>query len=94
MFVLQIQRRLSWFNFTCLCTRCLLDRRKKKEIEVDEEPPCSVLWIKGRENKDGEYLDAEIGAKSGFQVKGGDFYFLFILFIFLDHSSKKYSETL
>ncbi|GKD33932.1 hypothetical protein Tco_1249441 [Tanacetum coccineum] len=33
---------------------------KKKEIELDEEPARSTLWLKGRVNKDGEYPDDEI----------------------------------
>ncbi|GJY29869.1 hypothetical protein Tco_0405636 [Tanacetum coccineum] len=33
---------------------------EKKEIEPDEEPPRGTLWLKGRVNKDGEYLDDEI----------------------------------
>ncbi|GJR80459.1 transposase, Ptta/En/Spm, transposase, Tnp1/En/Spm-like protein [Tanacetum coccineum] len=34
--------------------------RKKKEIELDEEPTRGTLWLKGRVNKDGEYPDDEI----------------------------------
>ena len=30
------------------------------QIEADEEPPRDVLWVKGRQNKDGEYPDDEI----------------------------------
>ncbi|GJX11000.1 hypothetical protein Tco_0200859 [Tanacetum coccineum] len=33
---------------------------EKKEIEADEEPPRGVMWLKGRLNKDGEFLDEEI----------------------------------
>ncbi|GJY86751.1 retrovirus-related pol polyprotein from transposon TNT 1-94 [Tanacetum coccineum] len=33
---------------------------EKKEIEPDEEPPRGTLWLKGKVNKDGEYLDDEI----------------------------------
>ena len=60
MFVLQIdQRRLSWFNFTCVCTDVY--QIKNKEIEADEEPPRGVLWVKGRQ-KDGESPDDEISS--------------------------------
>ncbi|GJY01077.1 transposase, Ptta/En/Spm, transposase, Tnp1/En/Spm-like protein [Tanacetum coccineum] len=31
-----------------------------KEIEPDEEPPRSILWLKGRVDKDGEFPDDEI----------------------------------
>ncbi|GJW61374.1 integrase, catalytic region, zinc finger, CCHC-type containing protein [Tanacetum coccineum] len=33
---------------------------EKKEIEPDEEPSRGTLWLKGRVNKDGEYLDDKI----------------------------------
>ncbi|GJZ02378.1 hypothetical protein Tco_0520339 [Tanacetum coccineum] len=33
---------------------------KKKEIKPDEEPSRGILWLKGRVNKDGEYLNDEI----------------------------------
>ncbi|GKA44504.1 transposase, Ptta/En/Spm, transposase, Tnp1/En/Spm-like protein [Tanacetum coccineum] len=33
---------------------------EKKEIEQDEEPTHSTLWLKGRVNKKGEYQDDEI----------------------------------
>ena len=57
------QTRLSWFNFTYMCMHLMSIRSgKKKEIEADDEPPRSVLWIKGRQNKDGESTDAEISS--------------------------------
>ncbi|GKD55101.1 alpha/beta hydrolases superfamily protein, partial [Tanacetum coccineum] len=31
-----------------------------KEIKPDEEPSRGILWLKGRVNKDGEFLDDEI----------------------------------
>ena len=37
-------------------------RSKNKEIEADEEPPRDVLWVKGRQNKDGECTDVEISS--------------------------------
>nr|GEW72121.1 hypothetical protein [Tanacetum cinerariifolium] len=33
---------------------------ENKEIEVDEEPPRSIMWFKGRVNKDIEFPDDEI----------------------------------
>nr|GEW96873.1 hypothetical protein [Tanacetum cinerariifolium] len=33
---------------------------KNKEIELDEEPPRGIMWLKGRVNKDGEFPDDEI----------------------------------
>ncbi|GKE17563.1 retrovirus-related pol polyprotein from transposon TNT 1-94, partial [Tanacetum coccineum] len=33
---------------------------ENKEIEADEEPPRSIIWLKGRVNKDGEFTDDEI----------------------------------
>ncbi|GJT50164.1 transposase, Ptta/En/Spm, transposase, Tnp1/En/Spm-like protein [Tanacetum coccineum] len=37
-----------------------MGRDQKKEIEPDEEPVRSTLWLKGWVNKDGEYPDDEI----------------------------------
>ncbi|GJT05535.1 hypothetical protein Tco_0839997 [Tanacetum coccineum] len=34
--------------------------KSAKEIEADEEPPCGVMWLKGRLNKDEEFSDEEI----------------------------------
>lgn len=45
-----------------MCMHLMFIRSKKKEIEADEEPPRSVLWIKGRQSKDGESPDAEISS--------------------------------
>ncbi|GJS55591.1 hypothetical protein Tco_0628953 [Tanacetum coccineum] len=33
---------------------------KNKEIEADEEPSRSIMWLKGRVNKDGEFTDDDI----------------------------------
>nr|GEW43426.1 hypothetical protein [Tanacetum cinerariifolium] len=33
---------------------------KNKEIELDEEPPHCIIWLKGRVNKDGQFPDDEI----------------------------------
>nr|GEV31474.1 hypothetical protein [Tanacetum cinerariifolium] len=33
---------------------------KNKEIKADEEPPCGIMWLKGRVNKDGEFTDDHI----------------------------------
>ncbi|GKB09993.1 hypothetical protein Tco_0843916 [Tanacetum coccineum] len=33
---------------------------KNKEIEPDEEPPCGIMWFKGRVNKDGQFPNDEI----------------------------------
>nr|GEZ43086.1 hypothetical protein [Tanacetum cinerariifolium]GFA24602.1 hypothetical protein [Tanacetum cinerariifolium] len=33
---------------------------KNKEIEADEEPPCGIMLLKGRVNKDGEFTDDQI----------------------------------
>nr|GEU34443.1 hypothetical protein [Tanacetum cinerariifolium] len=33
---------------------------KNKEIKADEEPPHGIMWLKGRVNKDEEFLDDEI----------------------------------
>ncbi|GJS34634.1 putative transposase, Ptta/En/Spm, plant [Tanacetum coccineum] len=33
---------------------------ENKEIEADEEPPRGIMWLKGRVNKDGEFIDDEI----------------------------------
>ncbi|GKB28769.1 hypothetical protein Tco_0868170 [Tanacetum coccineum] len=53
---------LSWKNVDSGARDKLWDEItiEKKEIEPDEEPPRGTLWLKGRVNKDGEYLDDEI----------------------------------
>nr|GEW71274.1 hypothetical protein [Tanacetum cinerariifolium] len=33
---------------------------ENKEIEVDEEPPRGIMWLKGMVNKDGEFTDDKI----------------------------------
>nr|GFB48565.1 hypothetical protein [Tanacetum cinerariifolium] len=33
---------------------------ENKEIKVDEEPPCGIIWLKGRVNKDKDFIDDEI----------------------------------
>nr|GEY40838.1 hypothetical protein [Tanacetum cinerariifolium] len=33
---------------------------ENKEIEADEEPPCGIMWLKGRVNKDEEFPDDDI----------------------------------
>ncbi|GJR69562.1 hypothetical protein Tco_0015627 [Tanacetum coccineum] len=33
---------------------------ENKEIEADEEPPCGIIWLKERVNKDKEFTDDEI----------------------------------
>ncbi|KAL8243488.1 hypothetical protein R6Q59_009746 [Mikania micrantha] len=32
---------------------------KNKEIEADEEPPRALMWLKGRQNKDSDFLNDE-----------------------------------
>nr|GEV59246.1 hypothetical protein [Tanacetum cinerariifolium] len=41
----------EWVNFI---------KSKIKKFKPYEEPSCSILWLKGRVNKDGEFLDDEI----------------------------------
>ena len=52
---------------------------KRKEIEPDEEPPRTVLWLTGRQNKDGEFYDDDTRAV-GEKIVSFTAY-LFIMFI-------------
>ncbi|GJU39153.1 hypothetical protein Tco_1192110 [Tanacetum coccineum] len=54
------QDYLSAYNGTRWIRTCERENDQKKEIEPDEEPVRSTLWLKGWVNKDGEYPDDEI----------------------------------
>ncbi|GKC63360.1 reverse transcriptase domain-containing protein [Tanacetum coccineum] len=42
------------------CSKFVYQHTMGREIEPDEEPSRGILWLKGRVNKDGEFLDDEI----------------------------------
>nr|GEY26084.1 hypothetical protein [Tanacetum cinerariifolium] len=49
-----IINRTRWI---CFCKEKMIEN---KEIKPDDEPPRGIMWLKGRVNKDGEFLDDEI----------------------------------
>ncbi|GJU90633.1 hypothetical protein Tco_1303056 [Tanacetum coccineum] len=44
---------------------------ENKEIEVDEEPSCGIMWLKGRVNKNEEFTDDEIRSVGDKLIKEG-----------------------